>query len=210
MAKKERKKSNKFIITFLIIIILILATVLTFVLFPTKFINIDGKKILNTVEIADLNELNDHIPGLGTIFVSVHYTDKELSELVREPIVHDYPVNDIALSFNDSGTVDIAISTGDFKTFFSGQPLPAFLTGIISSQNIYANISIVHESGNRVRFTVNSAFLGDLSIPTALFTSITDELTNKVEENLNQIDGFSLTSIIIESDVIKINGVIKK
>jgi len=210
MKKKQNKTSHKFIITSLIIIVLLLAAVLTFVLFPTKFINIDGKKILSTMEIADLNNLNEHVPGLGTLFVSVHYTDKELSTLVKEPIVSTYPVNDIAISFNDSGTVDVAISTGDFKTFFSGQSLPSFLTGVISSQNIYSNISVTHESGNRVNFKVNSAYLGDLSIPPALFTSITDELTNKVEANLNQIDGFSLTSIIIESDVIKINGVIKK
>lgn len=209
MAKQEKRKPRRGLIAFLLIIITLLSFTLFIVLFPTSLINISGKKILNAIDLSKVNELNSSIPSEGNIFISVHYTENELSGIIEEQMKKTFPVEAAAISFNSDQTIDLAFSSGDVQSLFEDQNIPSFLTKILNSRNIYANFSISHESGNKVLIKVNETFIDDLEIPASLFDTITKEISDKIEEVLNQIDGFSLQSISIDGNTIKIDGVLR-
>ncbi|MBN2852556.1 MAG: hypothetical protein JXQ23_07460 [Clostridia bacterium] len=208
MAKKEKRKSHGGLITFLIIIILLLSFALFIVLFPTSLINISGKKVLDTIDLSKINELNAAIPSEGNFFISVHYNELELSKLIEDQLKKEWPVEQAAVSFNSDHTIDLAIASGDVQTLFQEQSIPSFLSKILSSRNIYVNISISLESGNRVVLNINHAFIDDLAIPVSLFDNITSEISDKIEESLNLIDGLTLQSISIDQSKIVIDGVL--
>ncbi len=209
MAKKRTPKSHGCLISVLFFMIIMLGLALFIILFPTKLINIDGKEILSSVELMDMNKLNQQIPDIGNIFISVHYTDTELSALIKEQIKDDFPIDDLVISFKEDGTLDLVLTTGNIQALFEAQNIPDFLLQIITSKSIYANITITHNQGNKIDFTVNQVYLEDLSIPPILLESITNEISNKLEENLNQIVAFTIYSIKIENGTIKVDGVIK-
>lgn len=209
MAKKRTPKSHGCLISVLFFMIIILGLALFIILFPTKLINIKGEEILSSVELMDMNKLNQQIPDIGNIFVSVHYTDTELSALIKDQIKDDYPIDDLVISFKENGTLDLVLTTGNIQALFEAQNIPDFLLQIITSKSIYANISITHDHGNKIDLTVNQVYLEDLSIPPILLESITNQLSIKLEENLNQIVAFSIYSIKIESGTIKVDGVIR-
>jgi len=209
MAKKRKTRSHGFLIAILFLTIILMGLALYIVLYPTKLINIDGKKILSKVDLVDVSQLNEQIPDTGTIYISIHYTDVQLTNLIKEKLDEQYPIDDIVLSFKDNGTVDLVLTTGNIQALFKNQPLPDYLVQILNSRSIYSNISITHNHDNKIDFKVNEVYLEDLSIPPILLESITNELSNKLEDNLNQIVAFKIYSIVIEDGLIKVNGVFK-
>ncbi len=208
MTNKKRKPSGC-LVTFLVVLIILLVTVIFFLLFPKLFINFSGKELLDTVEINKIHELTEKIPSEGNFFISAHYTDSELTKLVKDQLKEDYPIEDVAVSFNNNQTIDLAILTSDFQLLFDSQSIPLFLLGMVNHKNIYTNLSIIHVAGNDIEVILNEAFVEELSIPSGLFDKIMKEVSDKLESTLNQVDNFSLTSINIDEHLLKIDGVIK-
>ncbi|MCK5812578.1 MAG: hypothetical protein KAG94_06745 [Clostridiales bacterium] len=208
MTNKKRKSSGCLTI-FLVVTIILLAAIIFFLLFPKLFINFSGKELLDTVKINKIHELNNQIPSEGNFFVSAHYTDIELTKIITDQLNDEYPVEDIAISFNDDQTIDLALLTNDFQLLFDSNSVPLFLLGMVNHKNIYANLSIVHIANNDIEVILNEAFVEELSIPTGLFDTIMNEVSDKLENTLNQVDNLSLTSINIDNHLLKIDGVIR-
>lgn len=205
----QRRRSGGCLTTFLIVTVILLMVVIFFLLFPKLFINFSGEDLLDTVEISKIHELNEQIPSEGNFFISVHYTEAELTKFIKDQIKEEYPVEAVEILFNNDQSIDLAILTSDFQLLFDSQSIPLFLLGMVNHKNIYTNLSIIHVAGNDIEITINEAFVEELSIPVGLFDTIMKEVSDKLESTLNQIDNFSLTSIDIDEDILKIDGVIK-
>ncbi|MFO7637186.1 MAG: hypothetical protein R6W96_07740 [Clostridia bacterium] len=197
---------RKWIVTVLVLVIILQSLFTLILLFPSPLLRFFDLTILDREKAGELLAMAERLPSHGNITFQASFTENDLKLLLEEQTVLEDPL----VLFHGDGTMDVIFETADVSSVFQESALLAFLMQVLDGKSISMNLEVSHVQGNMLDIRVNRAFVNRLSIPRPLFQPVTIRLSREIESMLNEIEGFSLTSVSIQEGNILLEGVISR
>lgn len=203
--KKNGSGFFKFSSIFLLVICLILCFTIFTILFPTTIIKLDSGNILDAIEISEIAELNESIPANANIYFEFSIKDNDLVNYGNSLLEGNTQyIDNLVIQCKDDKSIDVAFTTTEISSLISS--IPSFITQLLNNVNVYINILPLYEGNNTFDFVIQSAYLGELSIPTGLFDPFMNDIEKQLKEQINSVNGLMIKNLTISDNFLEATG----